>query len=546
MEQIAFNLLQEPWIRVMRQDGSVQECSLTQALLDSHKYQRLAGELPTQDAAVLRLLLAVLHTVFYRVDPDAESDPIDSRAGALRRWQALWSAGSLPEKPLREYLERWKERFWLFHPEHPFYQVPDAAAGTRYSAAKLNGELSESSNKLRLFPARAGESKSSLSYAEAARWLLYLNGFDDTSAKPKGKGLPSPGAGWLGKLGLIYAEGGTLFETLLLNLVLLQDGSELWSEPRPVWERDKPKSAERTEIPMPENQAELLTLQSRRLLLEREADRVVGYSLLGGDFFSKINASAEQMTLWDRRSGKKNEPPYDQPRRLSPERQMWRDFGVITGAGAEGKIPGVVRWIALLKSKRVLERDRVIRLRTAGVKYGDKDFFVEDILADHLDFHAGLLEEAGKLWTDLVQQKILQTERAAWLLGDLAKELFLAEGGQPDSRTQEARAQLAKQAYYAAVDLPFRAWLCAIDPAQGDDETLRMEKDEQWSREACQIALTQGRRMVQSAGEAAFIGRWRKNGNTEREICFSSPAAFQRFAARIRKCFALYHQENSE
>ena len=196
MSEIAFNLLDEPWIRLMGEDCAVRECTLPQALLESHRYRRLAGELPTQNVAILRLLLAVLHTVFYRVDLDGEEDPIEEPTQALQRWQRLWKAGCFPEAPIRNYLNEWKERFWLFHPEHPFFQVPSAAAGTQYTAAKLNGELSESSNKVRLFPVRAGQDKDGLSYAEAARWLVNLNGFDDTSAKPKGKGLPSPGAGW--------------------------------------------------------------------------------------------------------------------------------------------------------------------------------------------------------------------------------------------------------------------------------------------------------------------------------------------------------------
>lgn len=132
----------------------------------------------------------------------------------------MWTLGHLPEKPIYDYLESYRERFWLFHPTRPFWQVPTAAIGTQYTAAKLNGELSESSNKVRLFPVRTGEDKSTVSYAEAARWLLYVNGFDDTSAKPKGKGLPSTGAGWLGKLGLITAKGDNLFETLMLNFVI--------------------------------------------------------------------------------------------------------------------------------------------------------------------------------------------------------------------------------------------------------------------------------------------------------------------------------------
>lgn len=530
MEQTTFNLLEEPWIRVMTEDCVVRECSLKQVLLDSHKYMRLAGELPTQDVAILRLLLAVLHTVFYRVDLDGEEDPIEERGQAIERWQALWNESAFPEKPICEYFETWKDRFWLFHPEYPFYQIPGADVGTSYTAAKLNGELSESSNKIRLFPVRAGENKKSLSYAEAARWLIYLNGFDDTSAKPKGKGLPSPGAGWMGKLGLIYAEGENLFETLMLNLVFLEDGKQLWDEPNPVWEREKPRSAERTEIVIPNNQAELLTLQSRRLHLNRERNRVTGYSLLGGDFFPKINATEEQMTLWEHRTGKKNEPDYEQPKRLNPERQMWRDFSVITGKGTNGRAPGVVTWIASLKNRKILERNFVAKFRTAGVKYGDKDFFVEDILSDHLDFHISLLDETGDQWIALIQEEIERTESAAKCLKNLAVGLYKASGGQPDNKTQDTKKQQAERDYYAAVDIPFRKWLYAIDPSLGDAEELRAERDKMWREEAYRIAMAQGKNMVRSAGTAAFTGRWVEGS------CFTTPGEFNKFVWKIRNC----------
>ena len=60
-----FNLLDEPWIRVMTDDCSIKDVSLTHALLHAHQYVELAGELPT--ARTWRhgeLLLAVLYTVF--------------------------------------------------------------------------------------------------------------------------------------------------------------------------------------------------------------------------------------------------------------------------------------------------------------------------------------------------------------------------------------------------------------------------------------------------------------------------------------------------
>ena len=240
MKEIEFNLLTEPWVRVRRPDNTVQEVSLTDALLHAQDYVDLAGEMPTQDAAMLRLLLAVLFTVFSRVNVEGEPEPFEEEDDALARWGDLWQLGHFPEQPLRDYLEQWKDRFWLFHPTHPFWQVPGAAIGTEYNAAKLNGEMSESSNKLRLFPLYAGAGKSQLTYAQAARWLLCVNGYDDTSAKPKEKGLPSVGAGWLGKIGFIQAQGENLFETLMLNLTLLQDGQSMWGENLPCWELDDP------------------------------------------------------------------------------------------------------------------------------------------------------------------------------------------------------------------------------------------------------------------------------------------------------------------
>ena len=47
--------------------------------------------------------------------------------------------------------------------------------------------------------------------------LLYVNAFDDASAKPKGKELPSIGISWLGKLGLITAKGDNLFEKMCIR-----------------------------------------------------------------------------------------------------------------------------------------------------------------------------------------------------------------------------------------------------------------------------------------------------------------------------------------
>ena len=215
MNEKEFNLLDEHWIRVIDDQCRVSEVSLKDAILNAHNYKALSGELPTQDVAIMRLMLAVLHTVFSRVDENGEDAPLDEddEDEALERWKALWDKGHFSEKAINEYLNKWKERFWLFHPERPFGQLAGMKEGTRSNALKLNGELSQSGNKFRMFSLYSGSEKESLSYSQAARWLLYLHGYDDVALKPTNKGkeqaggkMPSAKRGWLGQLGLILLE----------------------------------------------------------------------------------------------------------------------------------------------------------------------------------------------------------------------------------------------------------------------------------------------------------------------------------------------------
>ena len=527
MQATEFNLLQEPWIRVRMRDYTVKEVSLTDALLHAQEYVDLAGEMPTQDAAMLRLLLAVLHTVFSRVDAKGDPAPLVTTDKALLRWGELWKLGHFPEQPLSDYLDKWQERFWLFHPERPFWQVPEAKIGTEYAASKLNGELSESRNKLRLFSAYAGNGKAELSYAQAARWLLSVNGYDDTSAKPKGKGLPSVGAGWLGKLGYIQAQGKNLFETLMLNLTFLQDAAKLWGENHPCWELDVSRSAERTEIALPDNPAQLLTLQSRRLLLHRQGAKVVGFTLLGGDFFPRENAFAEQMTVWrdqDPKQSKKTGTYTFVPSRHDPSRQFWREFpAVFCEEGGGMRKPGVVRWEELLQSDqgRQLDRRRMVCFRISGMKYGDKDFFVNDSFSDSLTFQAELLEALKKPWRTKITTEIGNCERAAKIVGHLAQNLALAAGGGGDVDSESARAQ-----FYFRIDQPFRRWLQSIDPEMDDQD----EKMAQWQEQAHQIAKELGRQMVEQAGAAAFVGhRIADRNNKEKSYLYTAPKAYNSF-----------------
>lgn len=545
MQEKEFNLLDEPWIRVIQPDCSVKEVSLTDALVNAHTYCDLRGELATQDIAVLRLLLAVLHTVFERVDADGNPSPLKSPGDILTRWKTLWNLGHFPAEPIQTYLNGQHEKFWLFHPERPFWQIPVATKGTLYGAKKLNGTISESENKIRLFSMLSGVEKDELSYSEAARWLLYVNAYDDTSAKAskeykeqkKEAEKESPGVGWLGKLGLISAVGNNLFETLMLNLTLLRrpNNNEKWSQENyPCWEQPEPNVGERVKISMPDNAAQLLTLQSRRLILHRADGKVTGYSLLGGDFFPKEKAFAEQMTVWVPVSEEKQHRGEQvRPQRHDAAKQFWREFPAAFAEQKGGWKPGIVEWIGFLRKKaKILNQNDLVRFRIASVQYGDKDFFVQDTFADDLSLHVDLLTELGEVWRGKIAEEVQKNEKLAAYAGYLANDLTQAAGGSGDDLLKDERMQAASQLYYR-FDRPFRAWISSIKPGMDKKAGCQL-----WEQQARDITLAYGRELVSAAGSAAFIGRTvtkKDKSGKEEKIHFSAPEAYNRFCAQVCK-----------
>jgi CRISPR system Cascade subunit CasA len=512
-----FSLLHEPWIVVLDKHGSSREAPLLGVLREAHEYRSLAGELPTQDVALLRFLLAVIYSVFTRYDPDGNFAPLDNEPDALGRWAEIWERGHFPMPPLEKYLDNFSERFFLFHPETPFYQVAGLERGTKYTASKLMGDLSESGNKVRLFAMRTGDAKKSLAYAEAARWLIYLNAFDDTSSKPSVRGgtLSSPGAGWLGKLGLVYVAGQNLFETLMLNFALTKEG---YKPGGAIWEKGV-KKEERTQIPFPETRAELLSLQSRRIELLRQDGGVIGYKLLGGDFFEKENAFIEYMTMWHKDRDKHKES--FSPKRHNPAKAFWRDFSALAAKRADAVRPGVVDWVEKLKSENLLQK-RVVTFQTASVKYGDKDFFVDDVFSDSIVVNAALLTQLGEEWLPRIEDAVKKTEESVNRFGDFARNLGICAGGEGD-------ADSAKERAYHALDGPFRAWLAGIDPAGDMDEKVG-----EWFAQTHETVYALAYGLLAEAGETALVGRYVK-GDGGKETLFTAPVVHAWFTSAVRK-----------
>ena len=110
--QPAYNLLDECWIPVRWRDGHDSDVSLLQLFRHAGDIEGIAEPSPPAFVAVHRVLLAIVQRALLQAH---------GRYGLDER--VHWFEQGLPVQAIVDYLERWRERFWLFHPTQPFMQV---------------------------------------------------------------------------------------------------------------------------------------------------------------------------------------------------------------------------------------------------------------------------------------------------------------------------------------------------------------------------------------------------------------------------------------
>lgn len=532
--EMEFNLLDEPWIIVKTKTNETKTWSILELFEHAHEAQGLAGELPTQDIAIMRLLLAIMHSAFVTEKIETVDDAIDL-------WTDLWEERKFRFDEIKAYLEPYHDRFWLFHPTQPFYQSAHIkqnmdsykdAKGKKVSpeikwktVARLVGDLFQSDNKARLFPMRTGKEQEYLTYAEAARWLLHLNGFDDNSAK-----MPVPkGPGYLAQLGLLYAKGRNLFETLMLNFVLVDDRDEVFADgdedSKAYWEKPIYETIEQ-EISQPRAQKDLLTMQSRRIFLRREQGVVTGYLLTMGDYFAKdASLLNETMTVWS-----ENKIRGFSPKEHQLECQIWRDFSSLLGMNVDtkSKQPGVIHWLQLLDDE--IEEIKPLHICITGTKYKWQSpaWQFVDYIQDSLAINASLLDKMNEVWIQEIVKLLVRTENAVRSFGNFATNLAEVSGdslqGNSLKKKQEIRKAAEEEGYYH-LDQVFRRWLRCIAPDKDELEKRTAE----WLSIAKKTLLQLAQEELSQCSETAIVGRV-KEGNVQNAI-----KAFQTFRYHINQ-----------
>ena len=535
-----FNLLYEPWIKVLNLEGETEEVPLLTVLERAHEFRGLAGELPTQDIAILRLILATLYATFTRADVQGTPKAIKNASEALERWQSLWRLKRFPMEPIKTRLCHYEERFYLFHPERPFYQVAGLHTinGKRNTIAQIVSDV-PSRVERRFISMKSGKNAEFLSFAEAARWLVSMQAWDYAGKKASVVGgTPNGGGtGWLGKIGVVYPASRTLFETLMLNFVLLQSDGSLLPYGSPTWEEDQLPTPERTER-RPKGYCELLTWQSRRVLLftgeENDSSLVTGVLYSYGDVFQTSDMFVEQMTGWHM-STQGDTNGHFIPNRHQKERSFWRDLSSILPQAtkrAENHNPGVIQWLALLKERNVIPND-VIQLCAVGFHYGAMDAKVEAMTADTLLINTGIFTLLGSEWVTRITNNLQLTDNCVKQLFFLATDLAKASGDSDSSnhKAGEGMSSVAKAEAYFRLDLPFRKWLADIDP----EETDMDEAENKWKDTVQRVLLQLGEEMTHQSGEKAITGRWVKSKNDSKEKLYTAPGALVKFSSNIKR-----------
>lgn len=315
-----FNLVNDPWLPVTTLRGSTEEWGLREFFHRAHEARGLNEPSPLAYTVILRFLLAIAHRTI--------QGPITDDA-----WYDLWQRKDqgFDRAQFDAYLNRWQHRFNLFDAEMPFGQVTDFDEQDDGSPiSRLVLEQTSGSNST-LFGHSRDDVTPPVTPASAARALLTAHQY--AFAGTGGRYMQAPMvAGYA-----VSWEGASLYETLVLNMVLYGDKLPPMLDingDMPFWEDDD-LTLPNKEVRTARGLTDLYTFRGRRLQLIPDADgsvRRVRYEqglvldLIGEslrDPFKRYLAQKQANALL--------------PRNFSENRALWRDAdGLIEDAGAMG------------------------------------------------------------------------------------------------------------------------------------------------------------------------------------------------------------------
>ncbi|OFO21444.1 type I-E CRISPR-associated protein Cse1/CasA [Corynebacterium sp. HMSC056F09] len=553
-ETLTFNLLDEPWIKCM--DGTNQPVSLSIRDIFSGRGDayKVVGDSPTQDYAVLRVLLAI----FWRAHA---LELVESYAG--NNWEDFdWPewfddlrdqlVNEKRDDVVLDYLEGFEDRFDLLSPSAPFMQVADlhTKSGATRPVSFIVPEAADD-----FFTMRTAEGRESLALDEAARWLIHTQAFDFSGIKsgaegdPRvkgGKGYPI-GTGWTGRTGgtIVLGEGGIL-ETLILNtppsaVLDSQEGGAVHAD-TPVWEREPDTAAQRPGSnddigAVPHGAVDLATWQARRIRLFFEGDRAVQVLVSNGDRIPDAgkNVMGDPMTpyRYSPNQSKKGTPAY-YARPYDPTRTMWRaldalialedDPGFDNGKNKAPKRPRNLSNLAELEADGYLDKN-LLDLALVSMEYGPQESSVASTFTATIGLPLVVLraDDTGRKVRNAVRTSAEKTGKAAISLGWFAGQLLVAAGGDYEFGSSTA------DRFYARLEPLFLAWMAGLNSDNAGTGQI------DWQKQLREQVLRDARELLRGAGTKAIVGREVDAGDSGKGRIVSAGSLYRHLHRRLDK-----------
>lgn len=550
----SFNLLDEPWILCQTKDGPAT-LSIRNVFDGSTTVLKILGDSPTQDYAVLRVLLAIYWRAHHHELAQQLKQKRDRDEFSWEYWfeDHLEEAKDSPrDEVVLQYLETVEDRFDLLHPTQPFMQVADLHTDSE-KTSEVSRIIPEAEHDY--FTMRTAEGRKQLSLAEAARWLIHVQAYDYSGIKsgavgdPRvkgGRGYPI-GTGWTGMTGGTVVRGESLLETLVLNstpqAIYPEDTKNL-----PVWERRIDTAAQRTiEDPQPTGAADLATWQSRRVRLFVEDGQVTSVLVSNGDRIPDAgkNIKVDPMTPYrysPNQSKKGLRAYYAKP--YETNRTMWRalDALLVTegDAGFTDKVrapirPATLSFLAGLAENGVVEG--VLDLSLVSMEYGPQSSSVATITNANVGIPLQVLRSNSL--SDALRQDIRNAggdaKDAATALGAFAGQLLVASGG-----TYEFGVDSADR-LYALLEPLFIVWIRQVGQVDPDEHAR------QWQRIVKKRVFLIADELVRGAGPRALIGRTEgdEDGNSPGRI-ISAATVYNALRRKIAEVLPLAQEKQSD
>ncbi len=337
---MSFNLIDQPWIPVTMPDFQIQEVSLVKLFQTWENLREIQADNPPTTLAIYRFLLAILHRAY--------SGPRNAD-----HWEEIFQDNG---EGVIAYLNQWRDRFDLLHPDHPFMQDPILPLEKAVPVYAIH-TMSTSE----VFSHEHEWSGYSISLSQSARLLVRLQGVDITSLRAFYVGQSSGNRSAVNTPTInaanVLVRGRTLKQTLMFNLRQLEaDNQTNIESDLPTWETvngyaGKPKKT------VPSGRITYLTFPWRRLRLfteEGETSRIA--ITMGNSFPDKVSPQQWEWGVAYRE---------DKPVRLSLSKQPWRNADAFLLTAEKQHRPRIVDWLADLKSEDLV--DDVVTFQISGL-----------------------------------------------------------------------------------------------------------------------------------------------------------------------------------